>query len=394
MELCLFSMKIIRSKKMNDTISWLTVLCYLSLKEQEYIGNPIDMFGVQGITDHFVKYAIKKSEHNYPFRLTENRVPASLLLELYAPDFLTDCGDVNKGMLLLKNIVKDCVYLSTDKLEKDPYIANISFPSVNVGDFNFTQGILTKYDLFVLDNKYADDPFGCIQIPVVACMDRDYCYPILKEKEHVWMSIAPNEISTMQNEISLAAGNVLTFGLGLGYFPYIVSRKVNVSHVTVVEKSDTIADLFEEYLLPQMETKEKITIIRQDAFDYLHDIQDGVFDTCFSDIWVSSDDVDTYLKLKFGCGKLTETKTSFWIEHRFLSLLSLIFIQMVLFEYIGSSIIDLNFIEKTYPYAFHVIQNLTDEVIFSEGSEIMNFISPGNIERLLQKKATENFCII
>ena len=385
-------MKIIRSRKMDETISDLAVLCLLNLKEQEHIGNPIDIYGIQGVTDDFANQCVNKAERLFfrgktPSWFKENKVPSSLLLEMYGTDFLSDCGDIKKGFTLLKNIMKECVYISTDEMETDPYIANISFPETAVGRYKFKSGILTKYDLFVLDNKYADTPLESIQIPVIACMDKDYRYPILEEDDNVWMSIAPNEIATMKSDIEAAYGNVLTFGLGLGYYPYIISRKENVSHVTVVEKSHDVADLFEKYLLPQMETKDKITIIRQDAFDYLEKLQDGIFDTCFSDIWISSDDVDTYLKMKLKCEKLKKTKASFWIEDRFISFISLIFIQMLLFEYFSFSIIDLGFLERSYPFTFHTVKKLTHNIVFSEPSDVSNFVTPDNIDVLLRRAA-------
>ena len=60
------------------------------------------------------------------------------------------------------------------------------------------------------------------------------------------MLITPNEIETMKKSISEATGNVLTYGLGLGYYAYMVSMKENVESVTIVEKDKEIIDLFKK----------------------------------------------------------------------------------------------------------------------------------------------------
>ena len=39
------------------------------------------------------------------------------------------------------------------------------------------------------------------------------------------MTITPDEIETMKEAVDQAFGNVLTFGLGLGYYAYMVSEK-------------------------------------------------------------------------------------------------------------------------------------------------------------------------
>ena len=82
------------------------------------------------------------------------------------------------------------------------------------------------------------------------------------------MLITPNEINTMQPVIDNVSGNVVTFGLGLGYFAYMCSIKNNVNGITIVEKDKNVIELFEKYILPQFEYKDKIKIVNSDAFDF------------------------------------------------------------------------------------------------------------------------------
>ena len=381
---------------MDSFIARLAVLCDITLKEQTYIGNPIDAYGTDSIPDDFVRKAERLTEtlffkRKVPEWFKANRVPVSLLASLYGPDFLAGCGNSKIALLLLKNIMKYCVYVNTEKIANDPYISKITIPDIKKGSFSLTHSKFAKNSLFVLDNRYGDGIFTSIDLPVAACMDNDYEYPLLDEDGKVWMSIAPSEIVTMQNDIRSAHGNVLALGLGLGYYPYVVSLKENVSHVTVVEKSNDIADLFEEYLLPQMESRGKITIVRQDAFAFVGDSADGAFDTCFSDIWVSGDDLDTYLKMKFACGKFRKTETSFWIENRFLSVISLILQQLILREYAGFTLIDPDSLRSAYPYAFQTLKEITKSAVFSRAEDLTEYIHPSNIQKLLREYGGSNF---
>ena len=72
------------------------------------------------------------------------------------------------------------------------------------------------------------------------------------------MSISPNEVFTMDQPIKKAKGKVLTLGCGMGYFAYMVSLKEDVESITIVELEQSVINLFEIYLLPQFENKDKI----------------------------------------------------------------------------------------------------------------------------------------
>ncbi|SFS94039.1 hypothetical protein [Paenibacillus sp. 453mf] len=59
------------------------------------------------------------------------------------------------------------------------------------------------------------------------------------------------KIETMKEPVEAAFGNALTFGLGLGYYAYMVSEKDNVKSVTVVEANEHVIRLLKEHILPQ-----------------------------------------------------------------------------------------------------------------------------------------------
>lgn len=66
-----------------------------------------------------------------------------------------------------------------------------------------------------------------------------------------WMAIKPNEIETMRQPIARAAGQVVAFGLGMGYYAFMVSEKPEVKTLTIVERDENVIALFREHILPQ-----------------------------------------------------------------------------------------------------------------------------------------------
>ena len=58
------------------------------------------------------------------------------------------------------------------------------------------------------------------------------------------MSITPNEIETMEEAVKAATGKVIVYGLGLGYYPYMISLKDEVKEIVIVENDIKIINLF------------------------------------------------------------------------------------------------------------------------------------------------------
>lgn len=113
----------------------------------------------------------------------------------------------------------------------------------------------------------------------------EYSYLCLSENNKTWMSIRPSEINSQENNIKALKGNVLIFGLGLGYATYIAALKENVTSVTVIEKNKTIINIFNKHILPQFKTNTPIKIINDDAYEVFTDIDRmNSYDSCFIDI--------------------------------------------------------------------------------------------------------------
>ena len=170
------------------------------------------------------------------------------------------------------------------------------------------------YEIFVYnDLEKMDD--GRL-IPQIGYFEEKYYFPCVYENGREWMLITPNEINTMKRYIGEAFGDVTTYGLGLGYYAYMVSNKDNVKSVTIVEKDKEVISLFKKYILPQFKNKDKIKIVCSDAFIYhkKHIKTDYVF----VDIWHDpSDGVELYRQFKMI--ERPNTKYGYWIEKTMLS---------------------------------------------------------------------------
>ena len=198
--------------------------------------------------------------------------------------------------------------LDKNRYEDNLYYKNISFKNIKSNKWSFRYESYKPYEAFVFNDlrKINDKLYPCI-----GYFKEEYKYPAVLENNREWMLITPNEIETMEKPINEATGNVLTYGLGLGYYAYMVSMKEDVKTVTIVEKDKEIIELFNKYILPQFRFKDKIRIINMDAFEYFK--KNIYYDFVFVDIWHDpSDGIDLYLKFKSLEKK--NIKYSYWIE--------------------------------------------------------------------------------
>lgn len=209
----------------------------------------------------------------------------------------------------------DMVHLLKNKdYENNPYLKNIKIPTKKLGKWEICYKTYVPYQAFVFDDpKITRD--GKI-IPQIGFFEKEFSYPAVLESGTEWMLITPNEINTMRAPISGAHGKVLTYGLGLGYFAYMVSEKESVSSVTIVERDKNAISLFRDIILPQMPRKDKINIICDDAFYFAETrLADSDFNFVFADIWHDpSDGVPAYKRLKATEKYLPSADFSYWIE--------------------------------------------------------------------------------
>ena len=232
-----------------------------------------------------------------------------------------------------KNIKWDSQLLRLEDYLSNPYLKALSDLSFEKNDWRLSNKKLEAYSLFPYGEEYHYASNYNLKINL-AYFDQDYNYPSISLFSNEWMSLNPYEIRTMETSIITARGKVLTLGLGLGYYAYMVHLKEEVKEVHIVEMDKGLIDVFNEYLLPLFPYKEKIHIHKADAFSYIQTIEDRDYDFIFSDLWHDvSDGLSMYLKLKPYFNNFKQTQCSYWIEGSIVTYLRLLVIGVMKDEY-------------------------------------------------------------
>ena len=202
--------------------------------------------------------------------------------------------------------------LKPEPLLQNPYTRCIRFPQAVQGRWEMTRMAYEPYELFVRDDLLCL-PDGR-EIPRLGYFDRRFAYPAVLEGGREWMTVTPNEVATMAPALSQVRGRVAVMGLGLGYFAFMASEKNDVRAVTVVERDADVIALFERHLLPQFAHREKVRLVRADAFDLAQAGLDG-FDCAFVDLWHDvSDGAPMYLRMKALEARSPGVRFFYWIE--------------------------------------------------------------------------------
>ena len=209
--------------------------------------------------------------------------------------------------------------LTPSDWQNDAYLTTVAFPAAKVGNWSFGTETYAPYEPFARDCpiRSADGK----EIPQIGFFTEPYRFPAVRENGVEWMAVKPNEIATMKAPLAAAHGNVVTFGLGLGYFAFHASEKPEVTSVTVVERDRAVIDLFQTYLLPQFPHREKIRVVLSDAFVYAErELPAARADVAFADLWHDqSDGLPLYLRMKRLEPLSPQTAFHYWIEPLLLS---------------------------------------------------------------------------
>jgi hypothetical protein len=237
---------------------------------------------------------------------------AAILAAVFGLDVVDNVDDQD----LFNNYFNHMLHkLDANKYYGDPYYKNIKIPTINIGHSKLIYQKYKPFEGFVCNDIIQTEEGR--QIPQIGFFETEFLFPAMMENDRLWMSITPNEIETMKEPIYKAFGNVLTFGLGMGYYAYRASQKDNVESVTVVESNENVIDLFNKFVLPQFgKAQKKIKLIRADAFEYAQrHMANRKYDCVFTDLWHDvSDGINSYLKMKKYEKQSPDTVFTYWIE--------------------------------------------------------------------------------
>ena len=236
-----------------------------------------------------------------------------------------------------KNIKWDSQLLRVEDYLANPYLSAIKNISFNKDGWSLSNKKLEAYSLFPYQEQYHYGPNYSLKVGL-GYFDKEYSYPSISLFNNEWMSLNPYEIRTMETAIITARGKVLTLGLGLGYYAYMVHLKQEVKEVHIVEMDLELIKVFTEYLLPLFPHPEKIHIHKADAFHFIDKINDKDYDFIFTDLWHDvSDGLPMYIKAKQVFNKFTYTQRYYWIENDLIAYLRLLVIGVMKDEFYGQT---------------------------------------------------------
>lgn len=287
-------------------------------------------------------------------------------------------------------LAPESMVFDAEEFNNNPYIKNIDFHGKTQGNFELCYQNYQPFEFSIYDIPKHIDKLH-IDIPRIGCFKEEFEYPGIRQidNDRTWMSVTPNEVYTVQPAIDNAKGKVLTLGCGMGYFAYMASLKEEVESITIIELEQDVIDLFENSILPQFEKKDKITVIKADAIEFMKDINDGEYDYCFADIWIGIDHIEPYFAVKEVCRHLRKTKVDYWMEDAFATLLT-----YNVWNEIIKSFSKINNLEVSNPNpdpsetdlrkeAF--IHRLLKNVEISKPEDVDFYLTPKNIIKLISK---------
>lgn len=216
-------------------------------------------------------------------------------------DFFSISRRIKENREIIEKSIKPAISKIDSKIiQEDPYYKTIKIDSIQDGEYFLGNIKYYPYQSFAYDDLEVIEDDYYREISKIGYFDHELPFLTISKDNVIWMSITPNETWTILPAISRSFGKVITFGLGLGYYPFMCSLKEDVESVTIVEFDENIINLFKKHLLPLFPYKDKIKIVHADAFKYCEENNiNELFDFAYMDIWHGAEDgLPFYFKFK------------------------------------------------------------------------------------------------
>lgn len=212
----------------------------------------------------------------------------------------------------------EVIKVTKAEIYENSYLKNINITDIEHNNIRLTKkriifrNTLASYNekkrntkTFEQENQY----FICentLKLPAIVEKDNKIC----------WMTVEPIEINSFKTFIEEAKGNVLLIGCGLGYVAHMLSLKEEVKSITIIDNNLDILELFNLYILPQFNNKEKIMTMCDDAISFLNKSNLSLFDYINIDIWHDIPDmICPYLECIEIEKKYPGVNFSYWLEN-------------------------------------------------------------------------------
>lgn len=312
----------------------------------------------------------------------------SLGLDLNDEYTLTKLNDYevsNIKELDIKDYINDRYYL--DIKPKEVKI------KMNDNSYHLYYKYYKPFNYFLYDEiKVKDKDYK--EINSLGYFNTPFKYLVLDKNDETWMSIIPHEINTMKEDISKIKGNIVVYGLGLGYFIYLASLKEDVNKIIVIEKDIEIINIFNKYLLPLFnnKSKDKIIILNDDAFSFnetklvnnKYIANNILINYCYIDIYHNPlDALSSYIRFIKNESKNSNITYLYWIEDSIICYIRRIIISI--FEEALSSYDDKDYIDND-----DYLNNFINKLYFY--LKTLTYTSFNDVISLLSKESIKNIC--
>ena len=320
-----------------------------------YAFNCVDLIDINAL-NHF-----KKEEG-----LIEKDAIIKLLMEYFEMDM-----DNEENLYVIQNYFASIEEQNYQEYINNPYVKTIKAKKARKGKYSLEYCSYQKYQLFPLDEISLIEP-NFLELSKIGYFKQRYDYLALLENDTIWMCITPNEINTMKPAIENAKGKVLVLGLGLGYFPYMISLKKEVSEIVVVEKDKQIIDIFNTFIAPNIKNS-KITVINEDAYKYLNNSKE--FDMVFADLWHNPEDgIFHYINLK----KIEKELNSifiYWLEPSLKQMIRRCIITILQEHFEGYTQDNYLFAENDFDKLINAIYRYIKDIQIENINDVKNLLS-------------------
>lgn len=294
---------------------------------------------------------------------------------------------------IISNIISQTDIYDTKEISENPYNKHIRIHKEIKNKLTLHMYETLPYEFFQSYNTSYNEKNPFLHIKA-GFFKEAVSYPVLLENNNVWMSIVMSEILSMKNEIEKAQGRVITYGLGIGYYTFMVSQKENVESVTVIEMNEEIIDLFKKQMLPHFPNRNKIKIINGNALEYIKIQKDGDFDFAFADFWEGVEDgLLFYLKFMPLTKNFEKTHFDFWIERCFMEYYFRPVLMKMLYEKTFKKHINIYDDNKQISKVQKNFESFLKKknIIISSIQEINYLLSDENVKNLIHNFAVFNY---
>ena len=311
--------------------------------------------------------------------LSELDAYQSLLLTQWLKDPV-----VKKHSDLLSLSVKPFLYsLDRGQYISNPFYQQIKPKPVTKGKWQLGYETFLPFQAVLTGDVVTNPIHHYLDSTPVGYFTDPFYYLVIKQQDVTWMSVTPFEINTMAPILEKVKGNIITLGLGLGYFASMAALKLEVNEVLVIEKDQQVIDIFLKHIYPQLPNKEKIKIIHEDAFHFLK-TKKRRFDHLFVDIHHTAEDgLPIYIRIKQFEKLSSSGQWHYWLESSIISLFRrymIIFLQEQLLSFDESKYQSPTTLED---YLYHGLFKVNQDIIISSLIDLERWLSNANIQSIL-----------